>query len=80
LKAEYVWAAAGFIFGVAAGLLFVGYLIKPAVLHWEGSASMRRLFFSVVAFVAGGGAGAVIMAAFSQATPWYLLGIGLGII
>ncbi len=77
---EILWPAAGLAFGVAVGLLFVGYLLKPAILHWESSASLQRLFFAVGAFLVGGGGGTAVMATFSNATPWYLLGIGVGVI
>ncbi len=80
MSPEIVWAVAGLAFGVGVGLLFVGYLVKPAILHWEGSASMQKLFFAVGAFLAGGGGGTAIMATFSNATPWYLLGIAVGIV
>jgi hypothetical protein len=77
---EYIWAVAAVVSGCALGLLFVGYLIKPAIRSWEGTQSMQRLFFGVAVFLVGSGGGAGILAAFPSAPPWYGAGGGAGMV
>ncbi len=80
MNSASIWASAGIVFGLSLGLLFVGYLIKPSIRRWEGSATLQKLIFSVVGFVVGSGAGGAVIAVFSEAASYYLLGVGLGII
>ncbi len=77
---EIVWSIAGVIFGSGIGFLFTGYLVKPAILNWEGIASMQKLMFAMVVFLVGSAGGAALSDTFSEAFPWFLIGVGLGIV
>ncbi len=78
---EVIAYAAAIVVGLALGL-FLGRVLNAVVINWESTAAAAKWSLTVIAFVLGGGAGAVIFQAFSetQQANFYLLGLGVGML
>lgn len=78
---EFVGYAAAIILGLALGLFF-GRLLNAVIINWENTATAVKGSIGVIAFLLGGGGGAVIFRALSgsQEPVFYLLALGIGMI
>ena len=77
----YLWYAAGGLVGLALGLHF-GRLLFVILTQWESTATAGKWYISIIGFVLGGGAGAIIFRWFcvQYADAFYAIGLGLGLI
>ena len=78
---EHVGYAAAIVVGLALGL-FCGRLLNAVYVHWESAATAVKASRGLIAFLLGGGGGAVIFHALSGShePTFYLLALGLGML
>lgn len=73
---DCLWFLAGSIVGLALGLQF-GRLLFAILAHWENTETATKCYISIIGFVLGGGAGAVIFRRFctEYSDAFYAVGL-----